>query len=114
MVRIRMKRMGRTHRPFYRINAIDSRTRRDGRVIEQLGWYNPCTEDESQKLNLNEERIRHWLSVGAQPSETVRDILAHNNLLDDKARARWEADRKARRERTEAAKAASAEAPAAE
>lgn len=85
MVRIRMKRMGRTHRPFYRINAVDRRAKRDGRVIENLGWYNPIEKDESKQLSLNEERIKHWLGVGAQPSETVADLLAKNGLIDAEA-----------------------------
>lgn len=103
-----MQRLGRRNAPFYRISAIDQRTRRDGRVIEQLGWYDPIAKDEAKQLNLNEERVKHWISVGAQPSDTVRDILAKRKLVDV---ARWESDRKARRERVAAAKAAAA-APA--
>ena len=106
-----MQRLGRRNAPFYRISAIDQRTRRDGRVIEQLGWYDPIAKDAAKQLNLNEERVKHWLSVGAQPSETVRDMLAKRNLVDT---GRWEADRKTRRERVAAAKAAAAAAPAAE
>lgn len=88
MVRIRMKRMGRTHRPFYRINAVEKRTQRDGKIIENLGWYDPVAKDESKQLSLNEERIKHWLSVGAQPSETVMNILAERGLVDaDKVKA---------------------------
>lgn len=107
VVRIRMQRLGRRNAPFYRISAIDQRTRRDGRVIEQLGWYDPIAKDAAKQLNLNEERVKHWLSVGAQPSETVRDMLAKRNLVDT---GRWEADRKNRRERVAAAKAAAADA----
>ena len=103
VVRIRMQRFGRNHRPFYRINAIDQRTRRNGRVIERLGWYDPVAEDETKQLQLNEERIKYWLSVGAQPSDTVRDILAKRNLIKTEA---WEKDRKFARERVEAKKAA--------
>ena len=102
-----MQRLGRTHRPFYRITAIDQRTRRNGRCIEQLGWYNPLEKDESKQLHLEEERIKYWLSVGAQPSETVRDILARRNFVKTTA---WEAKRTADRDRVAAAKAA-AEAP---
>lgn len=96
MVRIRMQRLGRRNRPFYRINAIDKRTRRDGKVIEALGWYDPIAKDESKQLFLNVERLKYWLSVGAQPSDTVRDFLAKANLVDVAA---WEADRKVDRDR---------------
>ena len=75
MVRLRLKRFGRTHSPFYRLNAIDKRAPRDGRVIEELGWYNPTAKDESKQVSLNEERIAYWLSVGAQPSRTVADLM---------------------------------------
>ncbi len=109
MVRIRMQRMGRRHRPFYRINAIDQRTRRDGRIIENLGWYDPIATDPDKQLSLKPERIKYWLSVGAQPSETMRDILVKNDLMD---KASWEADRKVARDRVEARKAAEAAAAA--
>lgn len=74
-VKIRMTRLGRTHRPFYRICAFDSRTARDGRHIEILGHYDPLIEDATKRETVNAERIRYWLSVGAQPSETVRSII---------------------------------------
>ncbi len=54
---------------------MDQRSPRNGRVIEELGWYDPCAKDPAQEANLNRERIDYWLSVGAQPSETVRDLL---------------------------------------
>lgn len=84
MVRLRLKRFGRTHKPFYRLNAIDQRSPRDGKPIEQLGHFDPTEHDESKQVNFNEERIRYWLSVGAQPSETVRDLLAKAGILDKK------------------------------
>ena len=74
MVVLRLKRMGRRHRPFYRINAMDKRAPRDGRVIEQLGWYDPVAKDDKQ-LSINIERVDYWLSVGAQPSKTVASLL---------------------------------------
>ena len=73
-VKIRLKRMGRRKNPFYRIVAIDSRTRRDGHEIERLGWYDPLKADVT--VDLNEDRIIHWLQLGAQPSETVNNILS--------------------------------------
>jgi small subunit ribosomal protein S16 len=74
-VKIRMKRMGRLHRSIYRINAVDARAPRDGRVIEQLGVYDPQTKAAEQQLRLNMERVKYWLSVGAVPSETVSQLL---------------------------------------
>ena len=114
MVRIRMQRLGRRNRPFYRINAIEKRTRRNGVVIEQLGWYDPIAKDPEKQFKINGERVQYWLSVGAQPSETVRDLLGHNDLLNDKQKAAWEADRKVARERVEARKAAQETATPAE
>lgn len=75
MVKLRLKRFGRRHRTFYRVAAMDTRKARDSDVIEELGWYDPAARDPEQRLSLNRERIEHWLSVGAQPSETVRDLL---------------------------------------
>ena len=74
MVVLRLKRLGRRHRPFFRLNAIDKRAPRDGRVIEELGWFDPIAKEDKQ-LNLNTARIDYWLGVGAQPSETVRSLL---------------------------------------
>lgn len=74
MVVLRLKRMGRTHKPFYRLNAMDQRAPRDGRVIEELGWYDPVAPEEKQ-LKLKTERIEYWLSVGAQPSETACTLI---------------------------------------
>ncbi len=99
MVRIRMQRFGRTHRPFFRICAIDQRTRRNGVVIESLGWYNPIEPDPSKQVELNAERVQHWLAMGAQPSETVEDMLGRLDLLPAKRRADWEKRRAAAKSR---------------
>lgn len=86
MVKLRLRRMGAKKRPSYRIVATDSRSPRDGRIIESLGFYDPLTNPSTVKVN--EERVRHWLSVGAQPSDTVRDLLRRQGLVaDDPARA---------------------------
>ncbi len=74
-VRIRLKKMGRTHRPFFRVCAMDSRTARDGRVIEQLGTYDPMVADVDARAVLNGERIKHWLGVGAQPTRKVGTLI---------------------------------------
>ncbi|MBI1373692.1 MAG: 30S ribosomal protein S16 [Phycisphaera sp.] len=79
-VKLRLSRMGNRHRPFYRINAIDSRKQRDGRVIEQLGWFNPLDQNEAQQSELKVDRIAYWLSVGAQPSATVSMLIKRIGL----------------------------------
>lgn len=78
-VRIRLKRFGTKKRPYYRVVVTDSRTPRDGRAIEEVGFYHPI-EMEDKQLNLKEERIRAWLEQGAQPSETVRRLLNRQNI----------------------------------
>ena len=70
-----MKRMGRTHRPFFRICAMDGRAPRDGRVIEELGHYDPMCKETDARAILKGERIDYWLSVGAQPSDNVRVLI---------------------------------------
>ena len=59
---------------------MDSRSPRDGRVIEELGWYDPNSKDADKQISLHRERIEYWLSVGAQPSDTVRDMLIKNGV----------------------------------
>ncbi len=80
MVKLRLKRMGRRNRAFFRLCAFDAREERDGRSIEQLGTYDPMEKDESKKVVLKRERIEYWLSVGAQPTETVASILKQNKI----------------------------------
>ncbi len=74
-VRIRMKKMGRTHRPFYRVCAMDKRSPRDGRVIEELGTYDPSVPETDARVTLKADRIDYWLSVGAQPSDKVAVLI---------------------------------------
>ncbi|MBK9189216.1 MAG: 30S ribosomal protein S16 [Phycisphaerales bacterium] len=111
MLRIRMQRLGRRNRPFYRIAAMDQRTRRNGSVVEQLGLYDPLASDPSKQIVLNEERIKYWISVGAQPSETVRDFLANRALIE---KGDWEKDRAWNREHVKKKAEAAAAAPAEE
>ena len=75
-VRIRMKKLGRRHRPFFRICAIDGRKPRDGRVIEELGHYDPMVRETDARAILKSERVDYWLSVGAQPSDKVKVLIA--------------------------------------
>ncbi|NLP37213.1 MAG: 30S ribosomal protein S16 [Firmicutes bacterium] len=73
-VRIRLKRVGAKKRPFYRIVVADSRSPRDGAFIDEIGYYNPTTEPVT--LNVDSEKAQEWLQKGAQPSDTVRSLLA--------------------------------------
>jgi small subunit ribosomal protein S16 len=81
VIKLRLRRMGAKKRPSYRIVAADSRSPRDGRIIESLGYYDPLTDPATVKVN--EDRVRHWLSVGAQPSDTVRNLLRRQGLVAD-------------------------------
>jgi small subunit ribosomal protein S16 len=74
-VHIRLKKMGRKHRPFYRLCAMDARAPRDGKVIEELGHYDPLVKDADARALLKGERISYWLSVGAQPSEKANILI---------------------------------------
>src|SRR5580700_258961 len=79
-VKLRLKRMGRSNRAFFRLNAIDSRSPRDGRVIEELGFYDPRSKDAAQQFVAKLDRCRHWLDVGAIPSETVSSLLKKSGV----------------------------------
>jgi len=110
VVRIRMQRIGRSRRPFYRIQVLDKRVRRNGAAIEQLGWYDPLAKDPAKQIKLNEERAKYWISVGAQPSGTVRDMLGKRKLIKlEPWEARRARDRKGVEERAAKAAAAPAE-----
>lgn len=72
-VKIRLQRHGRKRSPFYRVVVADSRSSRDGRFIEKVGYYNPITDPAD--ISINEERALYWLKVGAQPTDTARSLL---------------------------------------
>lgn len=74
-VRIRMKKMGRPHRPFFRVCAMNVKSPRDGKVIEELGYYDPMVRDVDARAILDGERIAYWLGVGAQPSDKVAVLI---------------------------------------
>ena len=78
-VKIRLKRMGAKKRPFYRIVAADSRTQRDGRVIEEIGYYNPITTPAEVKID--EEKAIKWLNDGAAPTDTVKNLLSKAGVM---------------------------------
>ena len=79
-VKIRFRRMGRKNHPFYRLNAIDSRSPRDGRVIEELGYYDPTQKDQAKQFVVKLDRCKYWMDTGAIPSETVSSLLKKNGL----------------------------------
>ncbi|MDW7670637.1 MAG: 30S ribosomal protein S16 [Bacillota bacterium] len=79
-VKIRLKRMGAKKRPFYRIVVADSRSPRDGRFIEEIGFYNPVSEP--KEIKIDQEKAQKWLSNGAKPTETVRVLLKNNGILE--------------------------------
>ena len=78
MVTIRLARAGAKKRPFYHIVAADSRSPRDGRYIERLGFFNPIASGREEKLKLEQERVDYWLSQGAQPTERVAGLIKTN------------------------------------
>ena len=79
-VKLRMTRMGRRHRPFFRINAIESRAPRDGKILEKLGHYDPLEKDKAKQVVLNRQRVEYWLEKGAIPSDTVSQILLREGI----------------------------------
>lgn len=90
-VRIRMKKMGRAHRPFYRICAMDSRSPRDGKAIEYLGTYDPFVPETDARVNLKTDRVDYWLGVGAQPSPKVAVLIRKYGTNGSHLAAREEA-----------------------
>ena len=87
MIKIRLQRKGRIRRPIYHIVVADSRSPRDGRIIEQVGRYDGVTE--KKETILNEERIMYWLDTGAQPTDSVRKILRQEGLLYKRHLMMW-------------------------
>ena len=79
-VKIRLRRMGATKAPFYRVIVADSRSPRDGRFIEELGYYNPLTNPADVKIDA--DKAKTWIANGAQPTETVRALLKKNGIID--------------------------------
>ncbi len=90
VVKLRLKRFGRLNHPTYRISVIDGHKRRDGRVIETLGYYLPKEKRKEEQVKLDNERVAYWLSVWAQPSETVASLIVRTGgkLPEPKQRAK--------------------------
>jgi small subunit ribosomal protein S16 len=80
---IRMKRSGRKNRPCYKISVADSRSPRDGRVLESLGLYDPIASAAEMRVSLDVERARHWIEHGAVPSETVRSLFKRPGVFGE-------------------------------
>lgn len=79
-VKIRLRRMGAKKAPFYRVVVADSRYPRDGRFIEEIGYYNPISEP--VEIKIDAEKAKKWISCGAQPTETVKSLLKKSNIVD--------------------------------
>jgi small subunit ribosomal protein S16 len=79
-VKLRLKRLGRSNASFFRLNAMDSRSPRDGRVIEELGYYDPRNKDQAKQFVAKIDRCKYWLDTGAVPSETVSSLLKKAGL----------------------------------
>ena len=74
-LKIRLRQQGRTNRPFYRVVVTDSRSPRDGKYLESVGWYNPFESEQDKLLSLDAGRIEHWINLGAQMTETVGALM---------------------------------------
>ena len=79
MVKIRLKRMGAHKKPFYRIVVADARSQRDGKNIDEIGYYNPMTEPKDIKID--EEKAKQWIAKGAQPTETVKKLFKNAGII---------------------------------
>ena len=122
-LKIRLSRAGAKKRPFYRIVVTDSRNPRDGRFIERLGTYDPMLPKDAQRVTLKEDRIRHWLGIGAKPSDRVARFLGQaeiiampeqrNNPQKAKPKAKAQARLEEEAKKAETAKTAKKEAKAA-
>jgi len=121
-LKLRLARAGAKKRPYYHVVVADARSPRDGRFIEKVGTYDPKLADTTKRVNLVTERVQHWLSVGAQPTDRVERFLDAAGLLKREARSnpkkgepgKKAQERAAAKAEAAAAAAAPAEAPAAE
>ena len=84
MLKIRLTRMGDKKSPFYRINVADSKSPRDGRFVDQIGIYNPIAVP--AEIKIDADKAKDWIAKGAQPTDTVRDILANAGIIEKKAK----------------------------
>ena len=77
-LKLRLTRMGSKKKPFYRIVAVDSASRRDGRALDYVGYYNPMTEP--AEIKFDQDKVKNWIELGAQPTDTVRSLLKKSGL----------------------------------
>ena len=112
MVKIRLKRMGAKKRPFYRLVVADSRSPRDGKFIEEIGFYDPLPTP--AKVQIDADKVREWMRRGARPSDVARKLLEREGILQRSAQVRRAAPAAATQAEAPAAAVAVAEAPAAE
>lgn len=80
MVKIRLKKFGKKRQPSYRIVIQDARFNRDGKTIDEIGFYHPLDTDPNSYLRVDEEKAKHWIGKGAQPTDTVRQLLNKRNI----------------------------------
>lgn len=80
-VRIRLKRTGKRNHPHFRIGVYDATTRRDGDALEELGSYHPVREDFDERVNIDEDRLKHWIDNGAKPTDNLQSILEKAEVL---------------------------------
>lgn len=78
-LKIRLRQQGRTNRPSFRLVVTQVTSKRDGKYIECLGWYDPMVKDDQTRMSINDERLQHWLSVGAQLTESAQSLLKHTS-----------------------------------
>ncbi len=111
MVVIRLSRGGTNKRPFYKIVAADSRCARDCRYLEHVGYFNPIARGGEKRLELNMERVNHWIAMGAKPSERVTSLIdeIHHPEIVEKRRAKNTAIKNRRREKAKAGAATQVE-----
>jgi len=96
-VKLRLTRMGRRHRPFFRLNAVEARTPRDGKIIEKLGHYDPIEKDPARQIVIKRERVEYWLNQGAVPTDTVSHLLLRCGI-----KHKYAEEKAARRQRAKA------------
>ena len=113
-VKLRLKRMGRTNRAYFRLSAIDSRSPRDGRGVEELGHYDPLEKDQAKQFVARLDRCKYWLDTGAIPSETVSSLLKKNGIEHKQLRLPKPGKPKAPTPEKSAAEKPAAEKPEAE
>lgn len=112
MLAISLMRIGAKGKPFYRLVVKEKRSKRDGKYLENVGTYNPMLNP--AEVNLKHERIQYWISVGAQPTETVKSLIKHNPVQTEEEREATIAGRAEKKAAAEAEKAAAKQAAAAE